>query len=242
MTTTANLNLTLIETNQSQKEVTANTAIAALDAALCEATDIECADGTNAVSAATMREVVHLCLIDSESPPTAEFYVELAAVKRLIAITNETAYEAIVVVADASSGAAEGHVDPGAGSLVYCDGTGVRQITFDPNIQPIPKTIAINAQSGTTYELQLGDEFVTCTNVSAITVTIPAEASVDFPIGSQILLAQLAIGQVTVVGGSIDVDIITPETTALAKTGASAALIKIAADTWLMTGNLEASA
>lgn len=104
--------------------------------------------------------------------------------------------------------------------------------------------LEINAQTGTSYTLALSDAglLVTLDNGSAITVTVPEDGTTDFPVGTQILLAQLDDGQVTVVGESTSVDLITPETASLAKLGATASLVKIAANTWLMAGNLEASA
>lgn len=124
MTTTANLALTLIETNQSQKETTANTALSGLDAAICDTATIEVADGTNEVDADTMREAVHLLLSETTSVSEA-FDVELAAVKRLLAITNDTSYDATVVCADAATGAGEASLPAGSSIIVYCDGTQV---------------------------------------------------------------------------------------------------------------------
>jgi len=131
MSTTDNLALTLIETNQSQKEVTANSAFAAFDAAICEAAEVEIADGTNEVAAATMRGAQTLVLVDSGSPPSSEFYLELEPVKRLLVIVNATAYDATIVCADASSGAAEASIAAEANALVYCDATQVHLITAD---------------------------------------------------------------------------------------------------------------
>ena len=104
-------------------------------------------------------------------------------------------------------------------------------------------SLEINAQTGTTYELALSDagKLVTLDNGSDITVTVPEDDTTDFPSGTQILLAQLDAGQVTVVGESTSVNIITPETTSLAKLGSTASLVKLAANTWLMAGNLEAA-
>jgi hypothetical protein len=102
--------------------------------------------------------------------------------------------------------------------------------------------LAINAQTGTTYTLVLSDagKLVTLDNAAAITLYVPEDASVDFPVGTQILIAQLD-AQVTVAEGAIGVTIITPETLKLRKTGSQAALVKIAADTWLLAGDIEAA-
>lgn len=132
MSTTDNLALTLIETNQAQKEVTANTAIAALDAAICEATEVEIEDGSNAVSAATMRAAQMLVLIGADtSTPTAAFDVELAAVKRLLVVVNATDYDATVACSGAATGAEEAVVGSDGKALVYCDGTQVYLIASE---------------------------------------------------------------------------------------------------------------
>lgn len=267
MTTTANLALTLIETNQSQKEVTANTAISKLDSAITETTTISVEDGTNEIAAADVREAAHLELIDGSPGTSAAFTVELPAVKRQLILTNSTDYDATIVCADAVSGASEASLPSGETRTVYCDGAEVRGMSALPSGLPLTGNagkvlivasdesgvdaksarefaLEINAQTGTTYELALSDAglLVTLDNGSAITVTVPEDGTTDFPVGTQILLAQLDDGQVTVVGESTSVDLITPETTSLAKLGATASLVKIAANTWLMAGNLEASA
>ena len=58
----------------------------------------------------------------------------------------------------------------------------------------------INAQTGTSYTLVLSDEgkLVTLTSATAVTLTIPTNASVAFPIGTQIDLSQDGAGAVTV--------------------------------------------
>ena len=266
MTTTANLALTLIETNQSQKEVTANTAISKIDSAITNTTTVSVEDGMNTIAAADVREAVHLELIDGSPGTSAAFTVELPAVKRMLALTNSTDYDATIVCADAATGAAEAVLPSGETRTVICDGTQVRGMSALPSGLPLSGNagkilivsdseegvaaksarefaLEINAQSGTTYELALSDagKLVTFDSATSVTVTIPEDATTDFPVGTQVLLAQLDAGQVTAVGESTSVTIVSPETTALAKTGATASIIKIAADTWLMAGNLEAA-
>jgi len=57
-------------------------------------------------------------------------------------------------------------------------------------------SMGINAQTGTTYTLTSADaaKFVTCSNASGITVTIP---SAVFTVGQQISVQQIGAGQVT---------------------------------------------
>ncbi len=62
------------------------------------------------------------------------------------------------------------------------------------------KTTSINAQTGTTYTLVLTDQskLVTLTNASAITLTVPTNASVALPIWTQVDLSQDGAGAVTI--------------------------------------------
>lgn len=116
------------------------------------------------------------------------------------------------------------------------DGTGNIDITGNVVAQS-----AINAQTGTTYTLVLGDasKLVTLSNASAITLTIPTNASVAYPVGTKIDLAQIGAGQVTVAGaGGVTVNA-TPGLKFVAQYSA-ATCIKTATDTWLLVGNLEA--
>ena len=64
-----------------------------------------------------------------------------------------------------------------------------------------------NAQVGTAYTLALTDvaKIVTLNNGSAITLTVPTNATVAFPIGTQIVIGQLGTGQVTVSHAGVDV-------------------------------------
>ena len=95
----------------------------------------------------------------------------------------------------------------------------------------------INAQTGTTYTLVLTDanRIVTLANASAITLTVPTNASVAFPVGTTVTIAQTGAGQVTVSSSA------TIRATPGAKLRArysTASLIKIATDEWLLVGDL----
>jgi len=101
--------------------------------------------------------------------------------------------------------------------------------------------IAINAQTGTTYTAVLADDgkLVTCDNGSAITFTIPTNATVAFGIGTQINIMQLGAGQVTIAGAGVT---FRSEGSKLKTKGqyAVATCCKIATDTWVVIGNLSA--
>jgi hypothetical protein len=79
---------------------------------------------------------------------------------------------------------------------------------------------------------------VTLSNASAITVTVPTNASVAFPIGVQVNLVQLGAGQVTVTSSAT----IRSQGSKLKLNGqyAAASLLKIATDEWVLIGNTAA--
>ena len=98
----------------------------------------------------------------------------------------------------------------------------------------------INAQTGTTYTFVLGDagKWVSFNNVSAITVTVPTNASVAYTTGTEIELAQLGAGQVTVAAaGGVTINGYN-NLLHLAGQYAGATLKKYGTDSWLLVGNL----
>src|SRR5687768_14400082 len=64
--------------------------------------------------------------------------------------------------------------------------------------------VVFNPQTGTTYTLVLTDagKVVGLTNAGAITLTVPPNSSVAFPVGTTVGLRQGGAGQVTVTPGS----------------------------------------
>ena len=106
--------------------------------------------------------------------------------------------------------------------------------------------LAFNAQTGTTYTFVLADadnKLVTASNASAQTYSIPTNASVAFPIGTQINLIQIGAGQVTVSAA-------TPGTTTIVSNGGTSAspkcraqysamtLVKRDTDSWYAIGDI----
>ncbi len=99
-------------------------------------------------------------------------------------------------------------------------------------------TVLINTQTGTTFAPALTDagRLITLSNPSAIAVTIAADATTDFPVGTQLLLMQLGAGQVTV-SGAVGVTIVSRSGTKTAGQHALISLIKIAANQWVVGGD-----
>jgi hypothetical protein len=106
--------------------------------------------------------------------------------------------------------------------------------------------LTLNAQTGTTYTFVLTDAnntLVTASNASAQTYSIPTNASVAYPIGSQINIIAIGAGQVTV-------NAVTSGTTTVLSNGATAAspkvraqysaatLLKVGTDTWYVIGDI----
>jgi len=97
-----------------------------------------------------------------------------------------------------------------------------------------------NAQTGTSYTLALTDgaKLVTLTNAAAITLTVPPNSSVAFPIGSQVLLYQGGAGQVTITPGAGVT--VRSQGSKLKINGqyGIAGLVKVATDEWAAFGNV----
>lgn len=115
-----------------------------------------------------------------------------------------------------------------------------------PTINDPKLNLSINANTATTYTFVLADngKLVTSNNASAQTLSIPTNASVAFPVGTQINVAWITgAGQPTI-------QAVTSGTTTVLSTGATstapklrvvnavASCIKIATDTWLVTGDV----
>ena len=97
---------------------------------------------------------------------------------------------------------------------------------------------AVNAQTGTTYTLVIGDEYldgVRMTNASANTLTIPPNSAVAFPVGTKVFITQGGAGSTTIAAGT-GVTINAPSTVTLAigEQYESRVCQKISTDTWLL--------
>jgi hypothetical protein len=104
----------------------------------------------------------------------------------------------------------------------------------DPKIN-----LAVNAQTGTTYTLVLTDnnKVVTCSNASAVTLTVPPNSSVAFPIGSQITVIGIGVGLVTIAQGAGVTINSTPSLVFRARYS-GATLVKTGTDQWYLMGDL----
>ena len=97
--------------------------------------------------------------------------------------------------------------------------------------------LATNAQ-GAGYTLVLGDKGKLVEMSGGGTLTVPTNASVAFPVGSQINILQTGASQVTVGGAGVTINA-TPGLKLRAQ-WSSATLIKRGTDTWTLVGDLSA--
>ena len=98
----------------------------------------------------------------------------------------------------------------------------------------------VNAQTGTSYTLALADRgcLVTMSHGAANTLTIPANASVAFPIGTIISVLQLGAGTTTIAAASgVSLNGETAGTGDIGSRYQAAALLKTGTDAWTVSGD-----
>jgi hypothetical protein len=117
--------------------------------------------------------------------------------------------------------------------VAFSDGTqtkvGVPSIT----------TIDQKTASYTLSSLAERDTIIEISNASATTLTIPAESSVNYPIGTTIDIIQTNTGQVTI-GNAVGVTVNATPGLKLRTRWSSATLLKRASNTWIAYGDLTA--
>jgi hypothetical protein len=103
----------------------------------------------------------------------------------------------------------------------------------------INSPVALNTQTGTTYTLAASDasKVITLDNASSITLIVPTNASVAFPLGTVISFIQKGAGVISVGGAGVTIN--NRQTFSdTAGQWAMGSLIKIDIDTWLLSGDL----
>jgi len=100
--------------------------------------------------------------------------------------------------------------------------------------------ISQKTASYTLSSLTERDDLIEMGSASALTLTIPADATLDFPIGTSIDILQTGAGQVTIAPVSGTVTVNATPGLKLRTTWSSCTLFKRAANTWVVYGDLTA--
>jgi hypothetical protein len=122
-----------------------------------------------------------------------------------------------------------------AGGFIFTDGTQTKEGV--PSRTPIIQKTAAYTLSALTER----DSLIEVSSATGVTISIPTDATLDYPIGTAIDILQTGAGQVTIAA-------VTPGTTTvnstpglkLRTTWSSATLFKRAANTWVVFGDLTA--
>jgi hypothetical protein len=123
-------------------------------------------------------------------------------------------------------------ITPSSG-IVFSDGTQTKQGV------PSLTTIIQKTDSYTLSSLSERDSMIEFSGQSGMTVTIPSDSSLNFPVGTSLDVLQTASGQVTIAGAQ-GVTVAATPGLKLRTQWSSATLVKRAANTWVVMGDLTA--
>ena len=121
--------------------------------------------------------------------------------------------------------------DPGHAALHNAERTAINKLNEMATSTKTASYELVLADANTIIEMNVG---------TANTLTVPANSSVAFPVGTVIEVYQLGAGQTTVTA-AVGVTIRTPDTLKIDGQYATAALRKRATDEWVLDGRLEAA-
>ena len=147
-------------------------------------------------------------------------------VGNVVDITNATKETLVVGALEATT------VNPSSG-VVFSDGTQTKEGV--PSRTPIVQKTASYALSTLTHR----DSMIEMSSASAMTLTIPLDSTVDYPIGTTVDILQTNTGQVTIAGAA-GVTVNATPGLKLRTRWSSATLMKRAANTWVVYGDLTA--
>jgi len=162
----------------------------------------------------------------------------VATTNNSLTMTGKTLTTPTITLSTTSS-TTEGQIawDSTNDKILVGDGTNTKEFASS--------TLTLNAQTGTTYTFVLADKdkLVTASNAAAQTYSIPTNASVTYPVGTQINIIQIGAGQVTIQAASSGTTTVsstgaTPTAPALRAQYSSATLIKAATDLWYVVGDI----
>jgi hypothetical protein len=128
---------------------------------------------------------------------------------------------------------ATGLVTASASGIAFTDGTQTKEGV--PSRTPISQ----KSEAYTLSSLTERDTLIEVGSASAVSVTIPPDSAVDYPIGTSIDVLQTSTGQVTIAAGA-GVTVNATPGLKLRTQWSSASLLKRAANTWIVLGDLSA--
>jgi len=173
-------------------------------------------------------------VIDS-APGALDTLNELAAALGDDANFSTTITNSLAAKAPIASPTFTGTVTVAASGVAFTDGTQTKE--------GVPSRTTINQQAASynlsTGGLTLRDSLLELSSASAITLTIPANSTTAYPVGTSIDILQTGAGQVTVAGAAGVTVNATPGLKLRAQ-WSSASLFKRATDTWVVMGDLSA--
>ena len=113
--------------------------------------------------------------------------------------------------------------------------------SLEPTVKPYQ--VEYNDQTGTSYTPVASDagKTIVCTNATTVTFTIPAEASVNYAVGTIILVVQGGAGDVDIDDTNVTLRKGAGSNATTAEQWAKVCLEKIGSDEWLLTGQLESA-
>ena len=126
-----------------------------------------------------------------------------------------------------------GTVTVAAAGVAFTDGTQTKEGV------PSRTSIIAKTDSYTISALTERDSLIEVAKSTATTITIPTDATLDFPVGTSIDILQTSTGQVTIAGAS-GVTVNSTPGLKLRTQWSSATLFKRAANTWVVYGDLTA--
>ena len=174
-----------------------------------------------------METIWGLNVIDSTEIDTFAELDAIVADRTLVNTTNKLSVFAATTSAELAGVISD---ETGSGKIVL----GTEPTIVSPKI-----VTSINNQTGTTYTFVLTDasKLVTFGNAAAITVTIPTNANVAFPIGTQIDCVQVLAGKVTFGGANVTINS-KGGNKSIAAQWVGVTLIKTDTDVWSLVGDL----
>jgi len=228
---TTNLNITEVAASQNNKEVTINDALEALDQGT-QGSKAQTITGATSLSAADFTGYFAQILGGS---PAAAFTLNVPATKRLFLIANNTGQTATVQVT--GGGGDSVTVANGAIKLLYCDGADIDEAGGGGSAET---TVSNKTDNYTVTAGDLG-ALLFMDKATANTVSLPDDATEDLAIGFTVNVAQKGVGATSFAALGVGT-ILTPDTSILRGQYSIAGAVKVAANTWLLFGDLTSSA